>query len=77
MAQVRQRVADTLQTVTAPWQDTSFGDDLARLIWEDLHQAALDRRDAVLGLTREVLSQAFAVLDDHGDWLQIEEKSDR
>ncbi len=55
-AQVRQRIADTLQAAATQLQDTGLKEDLARLFREDPHQAALD---------------------DHGDRLQIDGKSDR
>jgi len=77
MAQVRQRIADTMQTVAAQLQDTGLVEDLARLFREDPHQAEIDLRDAVAGLARGLLSQAFAALDDHGDRLQIDGKSTR
>ncbi len=45
----RQRVADTMQTVTAQWPDTGRVDDLARLFREDPHQAEIDLRDVAAG----------------------------
>ena len=54
--------------------DTGLKEDLARLLWEDPHQAELDLRDAVAGLARGLLGQAFAALDDHGDRVQIDGK---
>ncbi len=76
-AQVRQRIADTLQAAATQLPDTGLKEDLARLFREDPHQAELDLRDAVAGWARGLLGQAFAALDDHGDRLQIDGKSDR
>ncbi len=76
-AQVRQRIADTLQAAAAQLQGTGLVEDLARLFREDPHQAELDLRDAVAGLARGLWGQAFAARDDHGDQLQIDGKSPR
>ncbi len=76
-AQVRQRIADTLQAAAVQLQDTGLKEDLARLFREDPHQAKLDLRDAVAGWARGLWGQAFAARDDHGDRLQIDGKSDR
>ncbi len=76
-APARQRVADTLQAAAVQLQDTGLKEDLARLFREDPHQAERDLRDAVAGLARGLLGQAFAARDDHGDRLQIDGKSTR
>ncbi len=61
-----------MQTVAAQLPDTGLVEDLARLLWEDPHQAEIDLRDAVAGWARGVWGQAFAAWDDHGDRLQID-----
>ncbi|MCY4006230.1 MAG: hypothetical protein OXE84_05290 [Rhodobacteraceae bacterium] len=44
-------------------------DDLVRLFREDPRRVARDLRDVVAGLPCELLGQAFAALDDHGNRL--------
>ncbi len=56
----RQRITNIMQAAAAQLQDTGLADDRVRLFRKDPHRIELDLRDAVAGLARGLLVQAFA-----------------